>query len=92
MTVPHFGQKHATETSYPSSKGLAMAGYQGWFRMPAKGKMYPDENKIRIDVWPDVAEYDKTYPTGMKHADGSTARFFYSGDQSTIDTHFRWMK
>jgi len=86
------GQKHASETMYPSYKGLAMAGYQGWFRMPEKGKMYPDENKIRIDMWPDVSEYEKTYPTGMKHADGSTAHFFYSGDQSTIDTHFRWMQ
>ncbi len=43
-------------------------------------------------MWPDVSEYKKTYPTGLKLADGSTARFFYSGDKSTIDTHFRWMQ
>ncbi len=86
------GQKHAPSTRYPSYKGLTMAGYQGWFRMPSDGLMYPDENKIRIDMWPDVSEYKKTYPTGMKLADGSTAKFFYSGDQSTIDTHFRWMQ
>ncbi|MCK5691787.1 MAG: xylosidase [Bacteroidales bacterium] len=86
------GQKHAESTRYPSYKGLTMAGYQGWFRMPSDGLMYPDENKIRIDMWPDVSEYKKTYPTGMKLADGSTAKFFYSGDQSTIDTHFRWMQ
>jgi len=86
------GQKHSQSTRYPSYKGLTMAGYQGWFRMPSDGIMYPDENKIRIDMWPDVSEYKKTYPTGMKLADGSTARFFYSGDQSTIDTHFRWMQ
>ena len=70
-------QKHAATTKYPSYKGLAMAGYQGWFRLPEDGMMYPDENKIRIDMWPDVSEYEKTYPTGMKHADGSTERFFY---------------
>ncbi len=86
------GQKHAETTKYPSYKGLTMSGYQGWFKMPKDGVMYPDENKIRIDMWPDVSEYNKTYPTGMKLADGSTARFFYSGDQSTIDTHFRWMQ
>ena len=86
------GQKHAETTKYPSYKGLTMSGYQGWFKMPKDGVMYPDENRIRIDMWPDVSEYNKTYPTGMKLADGSTARFFYSGDQSTIDTHFRWMQ
>ncbi len=87
------GQKHAETTKYTSYKGLVMAGYQGWFNKPRDGGiMYPDENKIRIDMWPDVSEYEITYPTGMKLEDGSTARFFYSGDQSTIDTHFRWMQ
>ena len=86
------GQKHAQSTKYPSYKGLVMAGYQGWFKMPKDGVMYPDENKVRLDMWPDVSEYKKTYPTGLKLADGSTARFFYSGDKSTIDTHFRWMQ
>ncbi len=86
------GQKHAQTTKYPSYKGLVMAGYQGWFKMPKDGLMYPDEEKVRIDMWPDVSEYKKTYPTGLKLEDGSTARFFYSGDKSTIDTHFRWMQ
>jgi hypothetical protein len=86
------GQKHAETTNYPSYKGMAMAGYQGWFKMPKSGVMYPDETKVRIDMWPDISEYELTYPTGLKLADGSTARFFYSGDQSTIDTHFRWMQ
>lgn len=84
--------KHAKTTRYPSYKGLVMAGYQGWFRLPADKIMYPDENKVRIDMWPDVSEYTQTYPTGLKHADGSTARFFNSADKSTVDTHFRWMQ
>jgi len=84
--------KHSKNTMYPSYKSLAMAGYQGWFRAPADGVMYPDETKVRIDMWPDVSEYEKTYPTGLKLADGSTARFFSSTDKSTVDLHFKWMK
>ena len=84
--------KHAKTTNYPSYKGLIMAGYQGWFRLPDDGVMYPDETKVRLDMWPDVSEYEKTYPTGLKHADGSTARFFNSSDKSTVDLHFKWMK
>ena len=84
--------KHAKTTNYPSYKGLVMAGYQGWFRVPEDGVIYPDEARIRIDMWPDVSEYAQTYPTGLKHADGSTARFFNSSDKSTIDLHFKWMR
>ncbi|GHT77070.1 hypothetical protein AGMMS50262_17170 [Bacteroidia bacterium] len=84
--------KHSKKTMYPDYKGLVMAGYQGWFRAPADGIMYPDENQVRIDMWPDVSEYEKTYPTGLKLADGTTARFFNSADKSTIDLHFKWMK
>ncbi|MDR2533497.1 MAG: xylosidase, partial [Tannerellaceae bacterium] len=60
--------KHSKNTLYPSYKGLIMAGYQGWFRAPADGIMYPDETKVRIDMWPDVSEYEITYPTGLKLA------------------------
>jgi len=69
-------RKHSNVTKYPAYKGLVMAGYQGWFRTPKEGILYPDENKIRIDMWPDVSEYEKTYPTGLKLADGNTAIFF----------------
>ena len=84
--------KHAKTTNYPSFKGLVMAGYQGWFSAPADGVMYPDETRVRLDMWPDVSEYEVTYPTGLKHADGSTARFFSSTDKSTVDLHFKWMR
>ncbi|KAA6338497.1 hypothetical protein EZS27_013501 [termite gut metagenome] len=84
--------KHAKTTLYPSYKGLIMAGYQGWFHVLNDGVMYPDETKVRIDMWPDVSEYEKTYPTGLKLADGSVARFFNSTDKSTVDLHFKWMK
>src|SRR5690606_30385796 len=39
-----------------------------------------------------VSEYEKTYPTAFKNADGSTARFFSSVDKSTTELHFKWMK
>ena len=90
--IAEAGNKHSKTTQYPSYKGLVMAGYQGWFRAPKDGTLYPDEKQIRIDMWPDVSEYEKTYPTGLKLADGSTARFFSSTDKSTVDLHFKWMK
>lgn len=92
VTTAFGGTKHAKETKYPSYEGLVMAGYQGWFHKPAKGLWFGDENKVRIDMWPDVSEYENTYPTGLKHADGSQARFFSSDDEQTVKTHFRWMK
>jgi hypothetical protein len=85
-------QKHSHITKFPAYKGLVMAGYQGWFHAPKDGVMYPDEKKIHIDMWPDVSEYEKTYATGLKLADGTTARFFSSDDKSTVDLHFKWMK
>ena len=84
--------KHAKETLFPSYKGLVMAGYQGWFHNPGGGTMYADEDHVKIDMWPDVTDYEKTYPTGLKHADGSVARFFCSDDESTVKTHFKWMQ
>ena len=54
--------------------------------------MFKDENSVRIDMWPDVSEYEKTYPTGLKLTNGEGARFFCSDDESTVETHFRWME
>ena len=84
--------KHSKETKYPTYDGLVMAGYQGWFNVGNNGTIYPNENGVRIDMWPDVSEYKQTYPTGLKLADGTTARFFNSADKSTVDLHFKWMK
>lgn len=87
--------------TYNSYKGLVMAGYQGWFNAPGDGEgrkwhHYTGRNGFRpgsctIDLWPDVSEYEKTYPTEFVMQDGSPARVFSPADYSTVDTHFRWM-
>jgi len=89
--------KHSKQTSYPSYKGLVMAGYQGWFRAEGDGTKskrwsYGTESRNGIDMWPDVSEYEKTYNTPYKLASGETAKFFSSHDKSTVDLHFKWMK
>jgi hypothetical protein len=79
-----------------------MAGYQGWFRADGdgsdsgwghfgrNGKFDADHNTI--DFWPDVSEYEKTYKTSFKYADGKAAEVFSSLDKSTTELHFKWMK
>lgn len=90
--------KHAKHTLYPSYEGLVMAGYQGWFRTPGDGSgakrfsYFSDSSNCGVDMWPDVSEYPKTYPTPFKFPDGSTARLFSSYDKSTVDLHFKWMQ
>ena len=86
------GLRHAGNPVYPTYDGRVMAGYQGWFHNRSGGVMYPNEESVRIDMWPDVSEYEKTYPTGLKLSNGEDARFFCSDDASTVETHFRWME
>ncbi len=94
--------KHGKTTLYKSYKGLVMAGYQGWFRADGdgsgngwghfgrNGKFDAEHNTI--DFWPDVTEYEKTYKTSFKDADGNAAEVFSSVDKSTTELHFKWMK
>lgn len=89
--------KHSKNTLYPSYKGLIMAGYQGWFRAEGDGSgashfAYGSADHSGIDMWPDVDEYEKTYPTPFQLANGQVARFFSSADKSTVDLHFNWMQ
>ncbi|WP_316827007.1 glycoside hydrolase family 71/99-like protein [Pedobacter miscanthi] len=89
--------RHQKQTAYPSYKHLIMAGYQGWFRAEGDGSSskhyaYGNEDKTGIDMWPDVTEYAKTYPTPFTLASGEKALFFSSYDKSTVDLHFKWMQ
>lgn len=89
--------KHSKQTSYPTYKGLVMAGYQGWFRAEGDGSnarrfAYGNEERSGIDMWPDVTEYEKTYNTPWKLKNGEPAKFFSSYDKSSVDLHFKWMQ
>jgi lysophospholipase L1-like esterase len=88
---------------YDSYKGLVMAGYQGWFSCPGDGSdrewyHYNGRDGLfqpgicTIDMWPDVSEYPKTYKTAFAFADGSPAYVMSEYDESTVKTHFRWMR
>lgn len=93
---------HSKTSAFKSYKGLVMAGYQGWFNAPGDGagrgwNHYNSHGKFEpgsanIDLWPDVAEYPKTYKTAFKHADGSDAYTYSSYDESATALHFKWMQ
>ncbi|MGE4569264.1 MAG: glycoside hydrolase family 71/99-like protein, partial [Bacteroidales bacterium] len=84
------------------SPGLIMAGYQGWFNTPDDGAgrgwyHYSKEGKFepgyaKVDMWPEMDEYEKAYQTAFRFADGSPATTFSSFDESTVRLHFRWMQ
>jgi hypothetical protein len=94
--------KHASGSKYMTYKGLAMAGYQGWFNCEGDGanrgwNHYAKRGKFEdgsctIDYWPEMDEYEVKYKTPFKFADGSPAYVFSSYDESTVELHFRWMK
>ena len=85
-------QKYSRGSYFPSYKGLIMAGYQGWFNAPADGaemgwNHYATNGRFepgycKVDFWPDVKEYKKTYETPFKTADGRPAYIFSSYDQA----------
>jgi len=94
--------KHGSSSLYSSYHGLVMAGYQGWFNAMgdgagrgwnhyvAHGDFKPGNAKI--DLWPDVSEYKKTYPTPFLLGDSSPALLYSPYDASSVDLHFKWMK
>jgi hypothetical protein len=94
--------KHSPSSHYPTYEGRVMAGYQGWFRAEGDGSgegwsHYGERGPLTAanlhpDFWPDVSEYEQTYPTSLTNKDGTTVRVFSSVDQSTTDLHFRWME
>jgi hypothetical protein len=99
------GRSQAGEVDRSTLAGKVMVGYQGWFNCDGDGanlgwthwakhrnKPFAPGN-VTVDLWPDVSELDpdERYATGFKHADGSTADVFSSGNRKTVLRHFRWM-
>lgn len=101
-TSPSIGMQ-ANRVDCTTLTGKVMCGYQGWFTCEGdgsnrgwfhygkRGEFKP--GKCTIDLWPDVNELDcdEKYPTGFKHADGSTAFVFSSTNRETVLRHFQWM-
>ncbi len=75
---------------------------QGWYHYRESEQFRPGVLRNSIDFWPDMSEYDKKYVVGDGDAtgysspfilpDGSHASVFSSYDESTVMTHFKWMK
>src|SRR5262245_50109519 len=82
--------KHATTSNFPTYEGRVMCGYQGWFRAAGDGSgegwsHYSEHGPLSAgslhpDFWPDVSEYEKTYPTALTNQDGTVACVFSSYD------------
>jgi hypothetical protein len=86
--------------------GKITVGYQGWFACAGDGAPIgawwhwsqdwsrppsPDNNVIK--AWPDMREYTATYRSAYGNfSNGQPATLFSSYDQSTVNTHFRWMQ
>lgn len=98
--LPYMGEIPLHE----SYRGLVMVGYQGWFNAEGDGMkrgFYHYKSKrtgtfcpgaASVDMWPDMSEYTRSYPTEFKMKDGSAATVFSSADKSTTDLHFKWMR
>ena len=98
-SVVHAQVKHSKTSHFTSYKGLVMAGYQGWFNAKGDGSDRGwnhygniDKAQIRVELWPEISEYKKTYPTPFKFSDGKTASLFSSYDESSVQLHFKWMQ
>ncbi|MCU0858847.1 MAG: hypothetical protein MUC65_10655, partial [Pontiellaceae bacterium] len=86
--------------------GKLTVGYQGWFAcsndLSPRNKWVhwitnsasaPSPTNCHFDVYPDIREYSTTYSTGFGNLkNGSPAKLFSSYDNSTVDTHVRWMQ
>lgn len=99
VSFVHAQNKHGKQSKFPSYKGLVMAGYQGWFNTRGDGANRGwnhygniDKERIGVEIWPEMSEYEKTYKTPFKLANGDHAYLFSSYDESSVKLHFNWMQ
>jgi hypothetical protein len=99
---PYTGE-HFPGVDTTTLTGKVMCGYQGWFAAEGDninrgwvhyGGADLAPGNCTIEMWPDLSDMDddEKYPTPFKHADGSTAHVFSSGNQKTVERHFAWMQ
>ena len=85
--------------------GKITVGYQGWFSAAGDGSPVNAFWHTNLEMWPDTREYASTYgnvpfaqegtfnePFLGTLGNGQPARMFSAYDQSTVDTHFKWMQ
>jgi hypothetical protein len=85
--------------------GKITVGYQGWFSAAGDGSPLNSWGHDNLEMWPDSREYTNTYSgTPFSQAgvgqpgytgnlgNGQPAKMFSSYDQSTVNTHFKWMQ
>ncbi|MFF4595799.1 glycoside hydrolase family 71/99-like protein [Amycolatopsis sp. NPDC001319] len=86
--------------------GKITVGYQGWFACAGDGApingwwhwsqnwgQAPSPSNTGIKSWPDVRDYQRTYPSAYANlGDGRPASLFSSYDQQTVDTPFSWLR
>lgn len=94
--------KHNSNPHFNSYNKMVMTGYQGWFTTEGDSanigwyhyakdwKLDPQVSKF--DLWPDMREYKKRYPTKIKDITGKSAYLFSANDASTSELHVKWMK
>jgi len=85
--------------------GKVTLGYQGWFSAEGDGSPLNGWGHNNLEMWPDTREYTTTYgnvpfaqegkdepPFSGTLGNGQPAKMFSSYDQSTVNTHFKWMQ
>ncbi len=92
------------EALFPTYDNLVMCGYQGWFNTPGdnmgngwthyvkNGGDAFEPGNAKVELWPDVSDYQQKYLTPFVHTDGSGAYLFSSIDYTSTDLHFSWMQ
>lgn len=84
--------------------GKVMFGYQGWFSHPDCpspralwwhwGNMSSVENKLSVEMYPDLREYgtEEQYGTAYKLPSGNVAPVFSSSNRNSVLRHMKWVR
>jgi hypothetical protein len=84
-------------------RGKHIVGYQGWFGCPSdkvdprwyhwiQNNRLPASNTLRVDLWPDLSEFDADELCPIDLTPDVRASVFSSVNQKTVRRHFKWMR